>query len=80
MWQFGTDLLKQVLGKKLSLFLFRNMSFLLPDETELRTFFVATTALSLFILCLFFLGGEKKRERVSNDDKKMHKVPFDLHM
>jgi len=39
------------------------------DETELRDFF-AITALTLFILCLFFLEGEKKRERESNGDKK----------
>ena len=46
------------------------------DEMEPRAFFVAITALSLFILCLFFLEGEKKRERQSNCDKKMHGVPF----
>ena len=33
-------------------------------------------SLSLFILCLFFLEGEKKRERESKVDKKMHGVPF----
>ena len=33
------------------------------DETELRAFSVAITAISLFVLCLFFLEGEKKRER-----------------
>ena len=39
-------------------------------------FFVAITALSLFIQCLFFLEGEKKRERESDGDKKMHGVLF----
>ena len=39
-------------------------------------FFVAITALSLFILCLFFLEGDKKRERENNVDNKMHGVPF----
>jgi hypothetical protein len=38
-------------------------------------FFVAITAFSLFILCLIFLEGEKKRVRESNGDKKMHGVP-----
>ena len=34
---------------------------ILFDETELRAFFlVANTALSLFILCLFVLEGEKR--------------------
>ena len=33
-------------------------------------FFVAISTLSLFILCLSFLEGEKKRERKSNGDKK----------
>ena len=32
-------------------------------------FLVAITANSLFILCLFFFNGEKKRERESNGDK-----------
>ena len=39
------------------------------DETELRAFFVAITARSLFILCLFFLEVEKISERESNSDK-----------
>ena len=39
-------------------------------------FFVAITALSLCILFVFFLEGEKKRERESNSDKKMDEVPF----
>ena len=39
-------------------------------------FFVAITALSLFILCHFFLEEEKKRERKSKGDIKMHGVPF----
>ena len=39
-------------------------------------FFVVITALSLFILWLFFLEGDKKRERERNGDKKMHGVPF----
>ena len=39
-------------------------------------FFVAITALSLFILCIFFLEGKINRERESNGDKKMHGVPF----
>jgi len=46
------------------------------DETELRAFFVANTALYHFILCLFFLKAEKKRERESKGDKKIHGVPF----
>jgi len=45
------------------------------DETELRDFF-AITALTLFILCLFFLEGEKKRERESNGDKKFTEFRF----
>ena len=49
---------------------------LLFDETELRTFFVAITALSIFIICLFFIEGEKNRESESDGDKKMHGVPF----
>ena len=40
------------------------------DESEIRAFFVAITALFKIILCLFFLEGEKKRERESNGDKK----------
>ena len=32
--------------------------------------------MSLFILCLFFLKGEKKREREINGDQKIHGVPF----
>ena len=40
------------------------------DETKLHAFFVAITALSLFILCLYFLEGEKKREGQSNAAKK----------
>ena len=44
---------------------------------ELRAFFcVAITSLSLFIPCLFFLEGEKNKERESNGDKKMHGGPF----
>jgi hypothetical protein len=35
-------------------------------------FFVAITALSLFILCFFFLGEGKKRARKSNGDKKKY--------
>jgi hypothetical protein len=38
-------------------------------------FFVAITALSLSTLCLFFLEGEKKREKESNGHKN-EKVPF----
>jgi hypothetical protein len=40
------------------------------DESVIRAFFVAKTALSLIILCLFFLEGDKKRENESNGDKK----------
>ena len=40
------------------------------DETEHRDFFVAITALSLFIICLLFLDAENKREREINGDKK----------
>ena len=43
------------------------------DETELHAFHVAIT---FFILCIFFLEGEKKMERESNGDKKMHGFPF----
>ena len=44
-------------------------------ETELRAFFLAITALSLFILCLFFLEEEKNvKWRVKVE--KMHGVPF----
>jgi len=39
-------------------------------------FFVAITALSLFILYLFFLEGEKEREKESNGNTKMHGVLF----
>ena len=46
------------------------------DETELRAFFVANTALSLFILCLLFFRGIEKEKRDSNGDKKNHGVPF----
>jgi len=38
-------------------------------------FVVAIKALSLFILCLFFLGREKKRERKVMATK-MHEVAF----
>ena len=51
-------------------------NFLSIDETELCYFFGAITALSLFILCLYFLEGVKKKERGNNGDKKMHGVPF----
>ena len=51
--------------------------YLKKDESELcNFFFIAITAPSLFILCLFFLEGENKRERESNGDKKMHVVPI----
>ena len=39
-------------------------------------FFVTITALSLFILCLFFLEAMKKRERESNGYTKMRRVPI----
>ena len=39
-------------------------------------FFIVTTAISLFILCHFFLGGEKKRERENNGDKKCTEFRF----
>ena len=38
--------------------------------------FVAITAPSLFILCLFFSEGKKKGERGVIATKKMHRVPF----
>ena len=37
------------------------------DEAELRAYIVAITTISLFIPCIFFFEGEKKRE--SNGDK-----------
>ena len=39
-------------------------------------FFVAIPALSIFIQCDFFSEGEKKIERKSHCNKKMHGVPF----
>ena len=39
-------------------------------------FFVAINAISLFILCFFFLEEWKKRARESNGDKKINGVPF----
>ena len=56
-----------------------NVYFFLHTHLKWRTknkrwkgtpFFVAITALSLFILCLFFLEVEKMREKQSNCDKK----------
>ena len=46
------------------------------DESELLASFVTITTLSLFLLCLFFLEGEKKMERENNVDKKMNRDPF----
>ena len=40
------------------------------EKRNYVNFFVGITALSLFILCLFFLEGEKKMERESNGEKK----------
>ena len=51
------------------------------DEMEVRVFVVITHYCPFpFIICLFFLEGEKKRERESNGDKKMHGVPFHLEL
>ena len=53
------------------------MNYHETDESKLRAFFVAITAFSLFILYLFILEGEKKRERKRNgNNKKMHGVPI----
>ena len=58
----------------------RNNFWYCKDVRAITVFFVAITALSLFILCLLYLEGEKKRERKSNGDKnKMHGVPIHPH-
>ena len=57
-------------------FLLYNIQPMIKMKRNSVHLFVAIAAPSLYILCLFFLEVEQKRERESNSDKKMHGVPF----